>query len=533
MGTRVRRGAFGTVAVVAAVLVLGGGSDLAVAPVSAADPAVSVLAPTPGDQMNPSVATNGSGFLVVWEDQPTYDPSTRDIYASRVDANGTTLDPDGIAIATRQGLEWEPEVAFDGTNYLVVWTDSTSNRNDVRAARVSQQGVVLDPGGFVLTATEQLGGYRPHVAFDGTNYLVVYDNCDCIRGVRVSPDGTILDPGGFTIGAIGSPLRSGVSFGAGEYLVTWNTITGVAGARVTPDGDVLDPNGIPIATHNEYSYPASSFDGTNFVVTWEDDHLDGFTNRIYAARVTPGGAVLDPQSIPITPPPQPLARDPRIASSGQSSLIVSGFVDVTAARLAPNGVVLDPNGIVLSEELNAQHDAGVAFGGGQYLTVWSDGRAAGSYDIIGSRVSPDGVVLDPGGILISGSGPPPPPEPAPPPPPPPAPPPPPPIEPPPPQPPPPPAPPPPPPPPPVHLHHRHLQVHHRRLLRHPSNRRPRNRLLLPLHRRLHPLRRHRHKCAASCRACSGCGSPGRKLASGERNARSGECALRRRGAQHG
>ena len=72
------------------------------------------------------------------------------------------------------------------------------NRSDVRAARVTPQGEVLDPGGFVLTAPEQYGGYRPHAAFDGENYLVTYENCYCIRGIRVTPDGTILDPGGFT-----------------------------------------------------------------------------------------------------------------------------------------------------------------------------------------------------------------------------------------------------------------------------------------------------------------------------------------------
>ena len=188
---------------------------------------------------------------------------------------------------------------------------------------------------------------------------------------------------------------------------------------------------------------------------WEDDRA-GETFRIYAARVTPGGTVLDPGSIPITPPPPYLFRDPGVASSGDSSLIASGFLDVTSARLAHDGTVLDPDGIYLSEELNAQSDPSLAFGAGEYLAVWQDARAAGAYDIIGTRVTPDGVVVDPTGLLISGSGPTPPPAPAPPPPVPPPPPPPPPIEPPPPQPlrrrrpppPPPPVPPPPPQPPP-------------------------------------------------------------------------------------
>jgi hypothetical protein len=441
MATITRRGAFAAISALltAAVLALAfGGESADPAPASQSTPPRGPLVPTPGHQTSPAVASNGAGFLVTWEDRGSGGSSESDIYASRVDADGTTRDPDGIPIHTAPGLQWTPDVASDGTNYLVVWTDSQSGtRNDVRAARVAPDGEVLDPGGFLLTAQEQNGGYGPHVDFDGVNYLVVYGNYDRIRGVRVSTNGQILDPGGFAISNPAQPaVRSGLSYGAGEYLVTWNSSSQVFGARVTPEGAVLDPNGVPISPSlpESYSNPVSTFDGTNFVVAWEDWRLDHVFHvfRIYAARVTPGGTVLDPQNIPITPPPQPQSRDPGIASSGESSLIVFGLDDVRGARLAPDGTVLDPNGLVISSQLNAQQEPEIAFGAGEYLAAWQDGRAAGRYDIIGSRIAPDGTVLDPVGLLISGSGPPPDPVPAPPQPPPPPPPPPPIIEPPPP-----------------------------------------------------------------------------------------------------
>ena len=186
MGPRTRRGILVLTLGLAMLLALGVDSpSRSDAPLTVR----AVLAPTPGDQLYPEVDTNGSEFLVAWEDRRNGGIEETDIYASRVSADGTTLDPDGIPIATASGLQWTPEVASDGTNFLVVWTDSSGNRSDVRAARVTPQGEVLDPGGFVLTAPEQYGGYRPHAAFDGENYLVTYENCYCIRGIRVTPDG--------------------------------------------------------------------------------------------------------------------------------------------------------------------------------------------------------------------------------------------------------------------------------------------------------------------------------------------------------
>src|SRR5262249_19769459 len=151
-----RRGiALGTSALIAAAVValaFGGGDA----------PASRGLAPTPGDQSNPVVASDGTGFLSAGE-APTAPPPPPSSPA------GTNLDPEGIPLADKR---YALDIAFDGTNSLVVWPSLTGfSRADIRAARVTPQGVDLDPGGFVLTEHEQFGAYSPHVAFDGENYL--------------------------------------------------------------------------------------------------------------------------------------------------------------------------------------------------------------------------------------------------------------------------------------------------------------------------------------------------------------------------
>src|SRR6188508_2724275 len=109
----------------------------------------------------PAVAFDGVNYLVVWTDNREGVPK---VYGARVSPDGTVLDLDGFGISAAQGSE--PTVAFDGTNYLVVWSDEAS----IVAARVDPGGMVLDPDGITISTRPNVQ-FQPTLAFDGTNYL--------------------------------------------------------------------------------------------------------------------------------------------------------------------------------------------------------------------------------------------------------------------------------------------------------------------------------------------------------------------------
>lgn len=77
-----------------------------------------------------------------------------------------------FAICTAPSSQYYPAAIFANNQYYVFWTDyRTSPIYSLYGARVSATGTVLDPNGKVLF---QDSVFNPRVAFDGTNLMVVW-----------------------------------------------------------------------------------------------------------------------------------------------------------------------------------------------------------------------------------------------------------------------------------------------------------------------------------------------------------------------
>uniref|UniRef100_A0A7C4GCR9 T9SS type A sorting domain-containing protein n=1 Tax=candidate division WOR-3 bacterium TaxID=2052148 RepID=A0A7C4GCR9_UNCW3 len=318
--------------------------------------------------------------------------------------------------------QWEPSIAFDGTNYLVVWKDYRSGDDyDIYGARVTPQGTVLDPQGF---AVSQAAGYEwyPDLRFDGTNYLVVWEDyrrgsdTSLIYGARVTPQGTVLDPQGFAISPAANDQKlPGLGFDGTNYLAVWSdgrsgSESDIYGARVTPQGTVLDPQGFLVSQGvNDQESPALGFDGANYLAVWSDGR-SGSGSDIYGARVTPQGTVLDPAGFAISRA-SGYQRSPDLRFDGTNFLVVwedyrggsRDTSDIYGARVTPQGTVLDPQGFAISQAAGYQWSPALAFDGANYLVVWEDCWRSGNHDIdiYGARVTPQGTVLDPAGFVVS------------------------------------------------------------------------------------------------------------------------------------
>lgn len=371
------------------------------------------------NQRHPAIISDGTDYFVVWQDERSGVP---DICGARVTQTGVVLDPNGIPICSTTHTQKYPAAAFDGTNYLVVWQDArdtTSSQCDIYGARVSVNGIVIDTDGIAIS-DYTLDQLLPSVDFDGTNFLIVWEDrrspARDIYGTRMDTAGVVLEPNGIAISAdpMSPECSPAVAFDGTNYLVVWEddrngTYPDIYGARVDQGGVVLDALGIPISvTQGQKQLPAVAFGSTDYLVAWHDDR-DYPTGDIYGARVSTAGTVLDPAGIDISLSAV-FQNEPAAACDGANFLIAwsdlrAGLYssDIYGTRIDAAGNILDSPSFVICNATFGQYSPVIAFDGINYCVVWTH-NIGGSWAVKGTRVSRQGIVLNPSYINISSGG---------------------------------------------------------------------------------------------------------------------------------
>lgn len=371
------------------------------------DPQGIAISITSANKSDPAIIFDGTNYFVVWMD---WRNGKVDIYGTRVSTSGIVIDPEGIPIAVTGRHHYEPDVCFDGRSYLVVWSDDrliNYSNADIYGTRVNLQGEVLDPEGIPI-AIESGGQREPVVGFDGKNSLVVWSNTSSsgsyyrgIYGVRLDQQGNVLDDP-FLISSIAQGHRNpSVAFDGTNYFVVWNNgvINGLAGARVAETGQVLDPEDIHISPAGYPGQKTVCHDGNNFVVAWYQN------SDIYVARVTSSGELLDTEKIQVCTY-ESGKQDPTLAFTGIHNLVVwvdhRDFWDIYGTRVDPSGEVLDTNGVLITMETQRQQSSCVASNGTNYVVAWISPGMYSGWNIHSVLMEPTGTMLNLDTIRVSG-----------------------------------------------------------------------------------------------------------------------------------
>ncbi|HEV2719729.1 MAG TPA: hypothetical protein VG323_06895, partial [Thermoanaerobaculia bacterium] len=381
--------------------------------------------PAPGDQMRPQVATNGSDFLVAWNDNR----GTSAVYAQRVKADGTVLDGTGIRVADGVALLG---VFRAGGIYTLILTSSIGVAS---AASIDDDGVLVEPPHTVMT-----GVYARAAASNGTR--IVLGDSDGV---------TILDEHGHLIerNVLAPPMASWI--GLGSNGSTFLLVTGTyVNAQNSVHFTALDGNGHVVSSSQRDDAPGGdrpiiASDGDGYLVVYLRDGGVSVAVNVDRAGVVksvstlpqnwlywPASALqwsgssylLSSFSLPLNKmaigtisrdgtdaitrsalgPTTPGATDvPSIAWNGSEALVVwtagfqsdpNGWEVLGAFADAGGGLGTAP--MVIPRSGNAQRGPAIASGGTNDLAVWNEGS-----DLYAARITHGGVALDGAGILVA------------------------------------------------------------------------------------------------------------------------------------
>jgi len=351
------------------------------------------------------VAYNGTNYLVVWSDQRN-GPSA-DIYGTLVSPAGAVQNAKGIAINMGTSTQTNPVVAFANNKWVVAW----NNNGDIGAATVSSAGGSIGQlGNVVATASnEQL----PAIASHGTAALLVWQSDSNVRGALFngSSFGTPFDID--TAADAAAPTVA--SDGNGNYLVAWTSGTtnqDIKGQLVNANG-TLNGTAITISAGSGAQIePYANFDGTDFVVVWNSN------NAVYGSRVTTAGVVSDTHtegsvvvggkslsavnSVKDTPSISCDNASCLVVWSDRRNLATTGY-DLYGGRFDFTFTAVGSEISVSTATRYQVTPASVGVPTGGFLVAWEDQRTGAASLAVASRVDTSGNVQDANGIILNTS----------------------------------------------------------------------------------------------------------------------------------
>lgn len=249
-------------------------------------------------------AFDGTNFLfaVLGDAQNKYN-----ITAQLVTGGGSLL---GTRISLGQAGS-TPLVAFDGTKYLMAWTDSfpsfaggdTNGIGNIYGQFVSTTGSLIGSRfTFVTGVNIKFAQGRGSIVFQDTAYFLTYlkgpdHHSQYVYGQRISRSGNL----------IGGPIQisshyareSAVAFDGTNYLVAWcrvehpNVDKDIYGQLVGKSGVLVGTNFMIDGSPNASDNPVSmTFDGSKYWVAFHEQAADAFDRwNIYARFVSTTGVV--------------------------------------------------------------------------------------------------------------------------------------------------------------------------------------------------------------------------------------------------
>ena len=403
---------FAAVALLSTVLSRGAGGQVVSPPEFV--PGDDAQAPAAGDQTLPSIAAGGPGFLTAWIDARQAVAGTGvapRVHAARLDAQGAPLGPSIEVSRGSSGASWVRCAWNEGAQaWLVVWNEARPAQfaltADVFAARVAADGTLLDPEPLVVDGADSIDENYPDVASDGVSWTVAWIDLDqalnrrVVDAARVDASGAVgpqlrlLTPSSNLV----APYYPLLEHASGVWLLAWfawgSASDDVSARRYGPALTPLGGSFVVCNATGNQRWPEASSNGTDFFVVWQDNRLS--YAQVFGTPVTNAGAVLVPNGAQIDPSfgnPYPAVGWDGGAWVVALDPYTTGTTDLKVALVSATGVASPATAIAPTGAFSAR--PAVAGGAQGACVAWADVRHStflGDPDVFAALVAPGGAV---------------------------------------------------------------------------------------------------------------------------------------------
>jgi hypothetical protein len=367
------------------------------------------------DQTEAFIVEDGKGGAIIsWQDIRS---GNRDIYAQRIDSNGTALwTTNGIGVAVKSGQQRSPKIISDGANgAIIAWEDSINGNSDIFVQRVLASGTLAWFTGGIPVCISAGIQMNARLTTDGSNGAIItwqdkrngndYD----IYAQRVTSAGTASwTTNGVTIcSKVNTQNNPKIeSDHAGGAYIMWADKRGaidfdVYAQRINSAGTVAwAANGIAVsaATGSQSAIDASTDGVSNGIfIAWKDSRTayervyGQFINGAGNASFTANGVLLSTNAL--------TQLNPNMIGVGNNEVVVtwqdssSGNWDIYAQKMnLQSATVWNNAGILVSNASGNQlSPKNCSNGDGGSIIVFQDRRNADN-DIYASQINSNGTI---------------------------------------------------------------------------------------------------------------------------------------------
>jgi hypothetical protein len=313
---------------------------------------------------------SGTGLQVAWEENRYGGSHPSDVFTAGMSTD-LVLGPDACA-SLGAPAQMQADISHGDHSALVVYTSAVAGETRVMAHLLDVYGDAVNPEPTQIAAGTTA---HPRIAFDGQQYLVVWDDLDTslIRAVRVDEDGTVLDAAPLEL----LPgLRPDVAGRADGFFVVATDAAGVYGVRVASDGSVIDATPLQVSAGTAINARAATV-GAYWIAVWESvGPPDG--SEINYGAVDLSGNVAGP--IQVTTSGDGIAAQRPGVATGEAALIVwqdsrGSDDEIYGRRISSSLVFEDPaTGLAITTAAGDQTSPAVAWDGIRFVLDFADTR---------------------------------------------------------------------------------------------------------------------------------------------------------------